>query len=279
MRAAYEARRLSWREPTPRTLNEKVWHRRLTDRREVLRTYCDKVATLDDVSTRVQPSLLQERLAIVRSAAELSAALAAEDVVVRVSHGSGGSVVLWNGPETRGHGDETWVRWAFDRRRIPWDRVREGLGAALERDFGWDHLEWGYLDIPRVIVVDRLYRGVDGGLPDDLLLFVFHGRVEMIRRMTDRQHDGPRQGACYDRGWNRLPVDFIAAATGAFDPPAQLGLAIEVAEELAKDEEFLRVDFLVTDSGLKLSEMTPYPLAGDGRFTTEAADRWLGSLW
>ena len=44
--AAYEAVRSTWLQPEP-TTNQKIWYRKLTDRRPILKTYCDKVATRD----------------------------------------------------------------------------------------------------------------------------------------------------------------------------------------------------------------------------------------
>ena len=47
MRAAYDARAASWPQPEPRTFNEKMWQRRLVDRRPFLRTHCDKHASYE----------------------------------------------------------------------------------------------------------------------------------------------------------------------------------------------------------------------------------------
>ena len=246
MRAAYDARRIVWPDPqTPTTFNEKVWHRRLTDRRPILRTWCDKVAALELARAVVGDDVMPERLAVADTAADLSLEDLPHEFVVKAGHGSGGSAIVWDGPSLAGHGHPVWFRRAYRRDDLPWHEVVGALDACLARDYGWDFLEWAYLDLPRSVVVDRLYRGSDGGVPDDLDLFVFHGRVEVIRRLTDRQRAHDRGAGSYDRDWRRLPI--VGTVPEAdFERPTELEQAIELAEALGAGQDFVRVDFLLT---------------------------------
>lgn len=279
MRAAYQARASFWPQPEPTTFNEKIWHRRLADRRPVLRTYCDKQASLDHAARLLPAELVPDRIALLESPEELLSLDLPEEYVVKACHGSGGSAVVWNGPASRGQSwIDPWIRKAYPAADDPRDRVAADLRECMTHDYGWDLLEWGYLGVPRQLAVDVLYRGPEGGLPADLRCYVFHGRVECMEVAPDRQMERTRYASWHDRDWNVLPI-FTALEHRAHDRPPELPLAIEVAETLAGDEDFVRVDLLLTAEGLKFGEVTPYSHAGNVLFKEQWADEYLGSLW
>ena len=279
MAAAYEARWSNWPQSESPGFNQKFWQRRLTDRRPILKTYCDKAATLEHVRQLLPAQVLPERLTTADSMAQLSFSELPDEYVVKVTHASGGSVVVWDGPESPGYSHEVWVRRAYHRGDVPFEVVRAELGRCLEHDFGWDLLEWGYLDVPRTVAVDRLYRGADGGLPDDLSIYVFHGRAEVIRQASDRQRSTERWAGMFDRDWKTLPIRHGRATPAEFPRPEELDFAIELAEELCTDDETMRVDFLLTADGLRFGEITPYTMSGNVETDTDTADQYLGSFW
>jgi hypothetical protein len=279
MAAAYEARWSTWPHSDSPGFNQKIWQRRLTDRRPILKTYCDKAATLEHAQRLLPAEVLPERLLTVDSMAELSFSTLPDEYVVKVTHASGGSVVVWDGPVSPGHSHEVWVRRAYHSGDIPFDVVRAELGRCLEHDFGWDLLEWGYLDVPRAVVVDRLYRGAHGGLPDDFSIYVFHGRAEVIRQASDRQRSTERWAGVFDRDWKALPIRHGTATPAEFPRPTELDFAIELAEAICAGGETMRVDFLLTADGLRFGEITPYTMSGNVLTNTEWADQYLGSFW
>ena len=276
--AAYEAVRSTWPQPEPTTFNQKIWHRKLADRRPILKTYCDKVATHDHVARMLPAKVMQERLAIAESVTGLRRDHLPDEVILRVSHASGGSVITWDGPASAGQGHHVWVRRAYSTADLDWARITAELDRCLDHDFGWDMLEWGYFHVPPLVVADRLYRGPEGGVPDDLSLYVFHGRVEVIRQTNDRQRDTERAAGSYDRDWKPLPIDGKPKPV-RFPRPTDLDQAIELAEALCVGGETMRVDFLLTAQGLKFGEITPYTMSGNWELTLESADHYLGSLW
>jgi hypothetical protein len=54
---------------------------------------------------------------------------------------------------------------------------------------------------------------------------------------------------------------------------------IELAQRLAEPFEFLRVDFLLTRDGLRISELTSSPGAGFGRFYPASFGTEMGRWW
>jgi hypothetical protein len=61
--------------------------------------------------------------------------------------------------------------------------------------------------------------------------------------------------------------------------PAHLAEMISAAEKLAGNLAFVRVDFYDLPDGPRFGEMTFSPNAGNGHFTPQAFDRYLGALW
>ena len=279
MQAAYDARAASWPQPEPRTFNEKMWHRRLVDRRPFLRTHSDKHASYEAVAKVLPAEVMPQRFARVDTVAELADLELPREYIVKSRHASGGSAVVWDGPPTQGSGwVHPWIRKSYSVGDDPLPRIAEDLAECMQHDYGWDALEWGYLGVPRQVIVEELFRGPNGELPRDFCLYVFHGRVECMQVATDRQREGERSSGWHDRDWNYLPIALT------IDPrpqprPADLEGAIEMAEAFVGDEDFVRVDFLLTDRGLKFSEITPYSHGGNAHFRTQWADEFLGGLW
>ncbi|MCB0922124.1 MAG: hypothetical protein KDC08_09975 [Actinobacteria bacterium] len=279
MRAAYDARAVSWPQPEPRTLNEKMWQRRLVDRSPLLRTHCDKHASYEYAAKVLPAEVMPERLGRVDTVEELADLDLPTEYIVKARHASGGSAVVWDGPPTQGQiWVYPWIRKSYSASDDPLPEVAEDLAGCLQHDYGWAALEWGYLGLPRQLLVERLYRDPGGGLPDDLRCLVFHGRVEFFEVSADRQRDTERIAGWHDREWNPAPIA-MQLRTQAMPRPADLDQAIEMAEALAGDDPFVRVDWLLTSEGLKFSEITPYSHGGNARFATQAADELLGSFW
>jgi hypothetical protein len=57
---------------------------------------------------------------------------------------------------------------------------------------------------------------------------------------------------------------------------------IELAEELGKCYDYVRVDLMLShdDHGcIAFSELTPYPMSGCAKIIPHSWDQYLGSLW
>ena len=277
MRAAYETRAAGWPERTPRSLNEKVRHRRLADRRDWLRTTSDKVTATDLIRQRVGDRYAIEILEVVDRADDLDTRDLPDEYVVKTAHGSGGVAVLWHGPSRAASAHATWFREVLDVDDHDRADLLRRLQVCLDLDFGWERLEWGYLDLPRRLVVQPRLAGRSGPLPTDLMLYAFAGRVEVIA-VTPERTATAFGIAYYDRDWELTP---IRSATRLMAQPRPNALAemIEVAEALAAGQAMVRVDLLDTATGPKVCELTNYPAAGAILFRRYADDLHLGSLW
>lgn len=83
----------------------------------------------------------------------------------------------------------------------------------------------------------------------------------------------------YDRNGDILPfgeAEYIPIPEKKIEMPKKLGLMIELAEKLASQLLFLRVDFYEVNGKVYFGELTFYPASGMGRFVPESWDIELG---
>lgn len=149
-----------------------------------------------------------------------------------------------------------------DRATFDWHGTRERMRARLARNWYASKRERAYRDIKPGVIVETFLDGVDGRDVDDLKIYCFHGRAELIQQISGRFTTTTL--TMYDRDWQRLDVH-RRGTPSANEPqprPPRLAEMLDVAERLAAPFRFARVDLY--DSGGKtwFGEITFYPGAG-----------------
>ncbi len=138
--------------------------------------------------------------------------------------------------------------------------------------------EWVYGRVPRRIIVEELLEGPDGGIPDDLKFFVFHGRCRYIQ--LDSGRFGRRTQDFFLPDWRHLP---LSGGPAWADPepsaPERLDEMIDLAERLAADTDFVRVDLYDLGDRIVFGELTSYPAGGESPFDPERYNAEFGSWW
>lgn len=114
---------------------------------------------------------------------------------------------------------------------------------------------------------------------NDYKFFCFNGRVEFMKVDFDR--NTVHRANYYDRDFNLLkfgeeayPPDY----TKAIGKPECFKQMIPLAEKIAGDIRFLRVDFYEVGGRILFGETTFYPASASGRFTTPDVDMEIGKL-
>jgi hypothetical protein len=242
----------------PRTFNEKIQHRKLTDRDPRLPRLADKIEVKRFVAARlgedwVTPTLWSgERLP---PSGQCDWPL---PFVLKSSHGSGQMIMA------RTAADLDWP--AIERQAHRW------ISAPYA---GWAR-EWAYEAIPPRLLVESFIGGDQP--PDDYKLFVFDGHVAYIQVDTGR-FTGHRR-AFFDPAWVKQPFTLeYPLETADIPRPASLDRMIAGAEALGQGFSFVRVDLYDLDGAPRFGEMTFYPESGGGRFRPYEYDDTVGGLW
>jgi hypothetical protein len=245
----------------PRRHSERIVHRKLFRRDPRLPALADKVAVKAFVAGRIGPRFVVPTLwtgdavpsrRVMRSWPR--------PFVLKGAHGSGWTILVpAEGP-------------------VAWARIQRRAQRWLDTTYGASAGEWLYSQIPHRLLVEP-HLGDPAGRPDDYKLWAYHGRVHYVNWITGR--GSPAYGGrVMDRDWNEAFVnDSQPVATGLPPRPESLDTMIWMAERLAQDFAFVRVDLYEIDGRPYFGELTFYPMSGYLPLHPTDTDLELGRLW
>jgi TupA-like ATPgrasp len=155
------------------------------------------------------------------------------------------------------------------------EEIEQQAKNWLSSRFGYEWGEWQYCVFEPRLFLERFIDFNGDQTPDDYKFYCFRGKARLIE--IDVARFTELRSAFYSPDWSYIPVTYG-------EPPIQckrpqnLDEMIDVAEAIARDMDFVRID-LFSDgiSRIKFGEITFTP--GDGRlhFSDQKLDRWLGS--
>jgi len=243
----------------PRTFNEKVLKRKLTENDGRFALCADKVRVKHYVMERLGPQFIIPTL---WDGKALPAAMPddwPERVVVKANHASG-----WNAFVSRG--DD-----------IAWAQARRHSARWLSKPWAKHVHERWYNRIERRILVEP-FIGEAADAPADYKLFVFDGKVQMIQVDTDRFSGHKRD--LFSPAFEHLQATLLYPNNPVRPKaPKHLEAMLSAASVLGQGFDFVRIDFYDLPSGPIFGEMTFAPDAGNGRFVPRTLDEKLGQFW
>jgi hypothetical protein len=155
-------------------------------------------------------------------------------------------------------------------------QLRKWLKTNFCQDKGLGS-EWGYKNIKPAIIVEAFLEE-NGQPPVDYKFYCFSGRVEFLTVHFDRFREHKTRS--FDR--NFRPYDFrydFLQWPGECKRPSNFSEMVQLAELLAQDFDFMRVDLYNLDDRVYFGELTPYPGGISTKFLPPSRDRILGELW
>ncbi|KAF7788303.1 hypothetical protein PRUB_a2928 [Pseudoalteromonas rubra] len=134
--------------------------------------------------------------------------------------------------------------------------------------------EWVYKNTPRELVVEEFIT-FESDVPPDYKFFCLNGRVELVQVDLDRFSSHSRN--LYNRHFELLDVKFKYEQGEKIAKPNLFDEAVEIATNLSKDFDFIRVDLYVLDDKVYFGELTNFPENGLGCFSPQSFDQELGA--
>lgn len=240
----------------PRTLNEKIHWRKLRERNPFFAMASDKFAVREYVSQQIGDPYLIPLLQVLDHETELDYSQLPRQFVIKGAHDCGSAILVQN------------------KKQYSPRRLRRAVRKILRKRTYYTHLrEWQYRDIPPRVLVEPLLTDEKGQIPKDYKLHVFQGKTEMIQ-VANPAHT---RNGMYDTDWNVLPFSFYnPQPEEPYPRPKGLVQMIELAEILAKDLNYVRVDFFNLNGRIYFGELTFTPNNGDAKFDPPEYDLYYG---
>lgn len=248
---------------TSRTFNEKVWARMLFDRNPRWTLFSDKL----QARAHVARTAGSEYLVPLLWTGDKPEAIPFDDLpskfVIKTNHGCGCNIIV------------------TDKTHLNRQKVRRHLGRWLRVNYCQDQYlgtEWGYKHIKPTIMIETFLNSTRT-VPEDYKFFCYSGRAEFCKVDFDRF--GNHSELFLDRCCNRLPIQGrgILRHQGKYSPPNTFEAMLDVAESIAQDIDFLRVDLYSVGGRIYFGELTCYHGGGMIRLCPRLYDVLLGEKW
>lgn len=244
----------------PTRFNEKIAVRKLYSNLPNATLFSDKVAVRDYVARTVGQQYLKTSYLITNDPGAIDFQDLPEAFAIRANHGSGMNLIV------------------ADKSQLDVAVARQKLTGYLRQRYGRLTNERWYEPIVPQLLVEPFLSDDHLGVAPEYKIYVFHGRAQFMRVADMPPH------ACsefFDRNWKMQ--DFCIAhypACRLTEPPLLLGELREVAEALAGDMDFVRVDlYCQNETRIVFGELTLAPTAGWARISPRSGDAKLGSFW
>lgn len=167
-----------------------------------------------------------------------------------------------------------------DKTQLNQKKAIRQLKKWLDTNFGQDTslgIAWGYKNIRPTVIIES-FMEEKGKAPVDYKFYCFSGRVEFLTLHYDRFEEHKTRS--FDRNFE--PYDFrydFDSWEGECNRPQNFEVMIYLAEALAEDFDFIRVDLYNIEGNIYFSELTPYPGGVSTRFLPLSRDYILGEKW
>lgn len=243
----------------PKTFNEKLQWLKLYDRNPLYTTLVDKYAVREYIKEKIGEEYLIPLLGGPwKCVDEITFDTLPNQFVLKTTHDSGG-VVICN-----------------DKKNFDYDAAKRKLQKSLKSNFYYSGREWPYKNVPPQIIAEQFLDNGNNRELIDYKFMCFNGRVRCTFVCEDRHEE--LKITFYDSQWQMMSVERVTHPRNnvKIEKPVNYEKMVQLAEHLAKDIAFLRVDFYEVQGKIYFGELTFYPASGFEGFNPPEWDRILG---
>lgn len=270
----------------PNTFTRKIAEKMLRDRNPRQTMFADKYKVREYVSMRIGEKYLSNLFFSGTDLTSLNLSGLPRKYVIKPNHGSHAAILV--SPEYN-----LLNRIPIPRKSTGWNQYfihpdSIDKTALIQITNYWLSLnyyklpnkfhEWAYKNITPRIIIEEFLQGFDGKLPTEFRFFMFSGECELVYCYSDRFTD--------DKLVILSPTGRVIhgkylgmESTSTFHTPNEFSTMTNLAKELSKGVNFVRVDFYLTDRGIIFSELTNYPMGALAGFKPKSLNRRLGKNW
>lgn len=246
----------------PQTLNEKLQWLKLYNRKDAYTKLADKWQARDYVARVIGKEYLIPSFATFSHLTQEIWDTLPHEFVLKPNHTSGDIYICTDKSQTDLK--------ALQTRTEKW----------LKRNYFSSQREWPYKNIPKRLIAEE-YLGTEALI--DYRFYTFNGKVKLIyqyinEKPSDNSKPEPVFCNIYDEFWHQQNFQQAYPPTQEkFAKPEYIDTMLSLAETLAQDIPFVRVDFYYQKGKIYFSELTFFPGAGFSHFHPEEYDEIVGS--
>ena len=148
-----------------------------------------------------------------------------------------------------------------------WEKAIDFYDKLRKMNYGAEKGEWWYSEIPFQLLYEPLL-----DIKYELRFFCFHGKAEFIYL---RQNE---KNSWFTRGGEFLDMRCDKWETGEKQLP-DIRNGIQLAEQLSRDWDHVRLDFLYTSGAIYFCEFTFAHRSGHAVWSDPDFDKQLGAYW
>lgn len=244
----------------PVTLNEKIQWLKLNDRTPLHPICADKYAVRTFIKDKIGEEYLIPLLFHSKNPEDIESNLFPDyPFIIKTNHDSSGGIIIWK------------------KEDVDWPEIRDTFRKRMNSNYAmFGKGEWQYASIEPMIIAEKLLITENGTIPADYKMHCFNGDLKFTQVDLDRQTNHTRN--LYDRDWKQIPVSWLYKNGRSVEKPNVYNKMIELAEKLAKDFLYIRVDFYVVSDRIYFGELTFHSDSGNGKFTPNEWDTTFGNM-
>jgi hypothetical protein len=249
----------------PRSFNEKIIWKKVHDRNPLLPKTADKFRVRSYVKELLGEEegekILIPLLYVTDNSDSIPFDTLPKDFVIKANHGNGWNIIVRDGK--------------YDKKEI-----LKKCKIWVKVPYGLEKMEWGYKDIKRKIMVEKLLTDRDGKQPADYKFHIFHNKCKMIQiNQGNPTNKKERTLTLYTPYWKKIDVFWEYKPEKYVPRPENLDDMILLAEKISEPFDYVRVDLYSINGKIYLGELTHYPTSGMALVKPLDFDFEVGKYW
>lgn len=167
-----------------------------------------------------------------------------------------------------------------DKKNVDLKHLKKTVSRWMRTDYEYVACEMQYHFMKKIIYVEEFINSFTSEVPIDYKFYCFNGNVEIIMVCLDRKGDHASEYHYFDKEW--LPVELDKNTnlekSRQIKKPINYEKMFEIAQNLSKPFEYVRIDFFDTDTKPIIGEMTFTPSGGIDSDYDYETDKKLGAM-
>lgn len=241
----------------PRTFNEKLNWLKLNHREDLYTRMADKYQVKEYISNTIGDEYVVPLIGVWENMDEIDIEVLPSEFVLKATHDSSGAIVC----RAKDNYNQTIVAKHFNK--------------VMDRNYFYSCREWPYKNIKPRIIAEVLLKSDDCNSPMRDYKFMCFNGVPRLMYCTVKGTDVYEN--YYDMNFNPVSINRgFPRHIPEFAKPQHFTLMKDLAEKLAKDIPFVRIDFYESEGRVYFGEFTFYDWGGFKPFKDIEWDYKLG---